>query len=466
MRETEFAIVGAGPAGLAAALTAADAGAHLTIFDEQPSPGGQIFRQPPATFREEGADRRPGHALRMAALAHPRIRFELGTTVWGILDDRSLAYSSAAGGGRLRARQVLLAPGCYDLPVAFPGWTLPGVMSAGGIQTMVKSQHLLPGRRFLLAGAHPLLLLVAAQLLKAGAQLEAVVFAQQLDLWEGIAQLPRLWGHWSKLAEAMACWRTLRTHGVPIRFGQVIVRAEGGEEVERAVLARANRDWSPRPGTEYTVPVDTIGIGYGFVPSTELAAQAGAAMRWEPGQGVWVVEHDQAMRTSLPGLLVAGEATGVAGADVAIEEGRLAGLTAAEALGYLSPAEAEHRRKAVTSSLSRQQRFASVLDRLCAPRPGLFRLVTEQTTVCRCECLTAGAVQQALADHPHLRTTDSVKLLTRAGMGLCQGRYCGRTVAHLVAEATAQPPTAVGAYRVRPPVKPIPIAHLLGERDL
>lgn len=466
MRETEFAVVGAGPAGLAAALTAADAGAEVTVFDEQHSPGGQICRQPPATFREEAADRRPGRALRMAALEHPRIRFALGTTVWGILDGRTLAYSNAAGSGRLRAKQVLVAPGCYDLPVAFPGWTLPGVMSAGGIQTMIKSQHLLPGRRFLLAGAHPLLLLVAAQLVKAGAELEAVVFAQQLDLWEGIAQLPRLWGQWGKLAEALECWQTLRKHGVPIRFGQVTVRAEGSAAVERAVLAQANQDWSPRPGTEYSVAVDTIGIGYGFIPSTELAVQAGAAMQWEPMHGVWVVHHDQSMRTNVPGLLVAGEATGVAGADVAMEEGRLAGLTALEALGYLNPVEIERRRRRVAGALSRQKRFATALDRLCAPRPGLSRLVTDETIVCRCESLAAGTIRQAMTDHPHLRTADSVKLLTRAGMGLCQGRYCGRTVAHLVAEATAQPLTEVGAYRVRPPVKPVPIAHLLSEGDL
>ncbi len=463
MQKTEFAVVGAGPAGLAAALTAAEAGATVTVFDEQQSPGGQIYRQPPPSFREDGADQRPGHALRMAALEHPRIHFELGTTVWGILDDRTLSYSNAEGGGRLQAEQVLIAAGCYDRPVPFPGWTLPGVMSAGGIQTMIKSQHLRPGHRFVLAGSHPLLMLVAAQLVKAGAVVEAVLFAQQPDLWAGISQLPRLWGHWGKMADGLSSLQTLRKHRVPIRFGQVIIRAEGSNEVERVVLSKAHPDWSPQPGTEYTVSVDTVGVGYGFVPSTELAAQAGAAMRWEPAQDAWVVRHDAAMRTNLPGLLVAGETTGVAGVDIALEEGRLAGLTAAEALGYLSPAEAGRRRQEVAGVLARQRRFAMALDSLCAPRPGLFRLLTDDTLVCRCESLSAGAIRQALADHPHLRTNDAVKLLTRAGMGLCQGRFCDRTVAHLVAEATGQHLTEVGAYRARPPVKPVPIAHILGE---
>lgn len=465
MLETELAIVGAGPAGLAAALEAAEAGARVTIFDEQVATGGQIYRQPPATMVVEEGGARPGQALRAAAEAHPQITIHLGATVWGFVGDRVLAYSNAQGGGRLRAGQVLLAPGCYDRPVAFPGWTLPGVMTAGGIQTLVKSQHLLPGERILLVGAHPFLLVVAAQLLRAGARLEAVVLAQKPQFWEALTMLPRLWGHGSKLREAWQSLRVLREQRVPLRFGQVVTRALGDQVVEGAVLAEADEAWRPIPGTEYRVTADTIGIGYGFLPSTELARQAGVATRWVKDQGGWVVECDAQMRTNLPGVLVAGEITGVAGAEVAMEEGRLAALTAAQALGYLSAAEAAERGAVIQGRLAHYCRFASALTQLSSPQEGLFSLVTPETVVCRCESLTAESICRSLSEHGHLRSSDSVKLATRAGMGLCQGRYCASTVAHLIAEATGQTQEQVGIYRARPPVKPIPIAHLVGVEE-
>ena len=487
--------MGAGPGGLAAALILADHGVDVVVIDEQARPGGQIYRQPPKSFEVHDSRVDKTHALGkeiLRAASDKTLRFRLETTVWGLfavgVDGVSAVQSApelgsvtqspaaavesapevglALSGGRgvelFRARRVLLAPGAFDLPVAFAGWTLPGVMAAGGIQAFVKSQRFLPGNRFCFVGAHPLQILIADQLANEGAEIAGVYFAQSRPSFsDAIKQLADVRNGWEKLWKSLGAWRRLQRAGIPISFGKIIVRAEGHDEVERAVVASVDDSWNVVPGTEETIACDTIGLNYGFLPSTELGRQAGCRHRWSAREGGWVLEHDEWMRSSQPYIYLAGEITGVAGADVAISEGRLAAVGLLKDLARIDPERANRMAASIWRKLRRERRFARALQDFSAPRfEALARLMSDETTVCRCEEISAGQVKLALRENPHLGTANAVKLFTRTGMGPCQGRFCALGVAGLIAAKTGNDISEIGPFTARPPTKPVPLADL------
>ncbi|MGC0415925.1 NAD(P)/FAD-dependent oxidoreductase [Embleya sp. AB8] len=485
----DLLVIGAGPAGLAAAVTAAGHGAHVLVVDEQPRPGGQIWRRPdpanPGPDPLASPAYAAGRALLTRAAAHPRVTFAHDTTAWGVFATRTDPDGWAAPPGTpvpagprvaihgpdgvqvLLPRALLLTAGAYDLPVPLPGWTLPGFLTVGGIQALLKGQRTLAGRRIVLVGAHPLLLIAAAQLVRAGADIAEVAFAQHLpapaDLIRALAALP---GNRAKVAEGVAALRTLRAAGVPIHTRTLLLRAEGEQHVTGAVLTRVDRNWRPLGGSSRTVRCDTIGTGYGFVPSTELARQAGCAADWNGPAGGWVLVHDEAMRTTLPDIWAAGELTGVAGAEHAVATGRRAALDIARRLELLSETGHDRELPPIRRELSATGRMAALLERTCAPhRAGLHALATDDTLLCRCEEITYAEVRCALRDNPGLDTADAVKLLTRTGMGPCQGRMCGPALTELLHQESHLPRESAGPFTARPPIKPLPVAALARAHD-
>ncbi|HHY94753.1 MAG TPA: FAD-dependent oxidoreductase, partial [Firmicutes bacterium] len=347
MEETELAVVGAGPAGLAAAGEAAGAGVHTVVIDENRLPGGQLFKQIHKFFgsAEHRAGQR-GFDIGTDLLTEVRaagVDIRLDTTAYGILPVDPAGCAGPVGcelellregrTGALRARKVVLATGANEKALAFPGWTLPGVLTAGAAQTLVNIHRVLPGRRVLMVGSGNVGLIVSYQLLQAGAQVVAVLEAQ-----------PRINGYGVHAAK-------VRRAGVAILTGHTVIRAEGEERVERAVVARVDENWCPVPGSEQMFPVDVICLAVGLAPVTELARLAGCECRYQPALGGWVPVHDENLQTAVPGLYIAGDLTGVEEASVALEEGRLAGLAVAEALGRLPQAEAEGRRQEIRSRL-------------------------------------------------------------------------------------------------------------------
>ena len=330
--QVDVAVVGGGPAGIAAAVAARRAGASVALIDEYAAPGGQIWRR-----RFDASDTRslPVEARRRIADFDASGAVLLaGRSVWGVPEPGVLLLTGGSP-ARVRAHAVVLATGAYDRPVAFPGWTLPGAMTAGGAQALAKGQGVLPGKRVLLAGAGPFLLPVAAQLQAGGAEIVAIAEATRRRDW--LAAAPRMAGYPGRLVE----YARYRTSVRRIAWGRVIVRAEGDGRVQRATIAKAGPDWAPRGG-ERTFEVDAVCTAYGFTPSVELARALGCDLR-EDG-----VAHDEDMATSVPGVFVAGEVSGIGGADLAQAEGELAGAMAAAAS---DGATVEHRELRARSTI-------------------------------------------------------------------------------------------------------------------
>jgi len=409
-----------------------------------------------------------GRALIRSAEASARIDWRFRQTVWGLFPEPD-AVRVCAAAMTVISRKVLVATGAYEMPVAFPGWTKPGVMGVGAIQTLVKSQHIVPGQTFVLAGSHPLLLLVADLLCKAGAQVREVAFARPrstfIEMLNGLAAIP---GNMSIFRETARALVNLAKRQVPIRFGRIIVSANGPDEGVRSVtLADCDTQWRITGGHR-DYDVDVLGIGYGLLPSTELCRQAGCSVIWRPLDGGWVVDHDGHQRSDVNRIYVAGEPAGIRGAKSAATEGELAALTIIQDMGH--GANLQREVKSVRRRIRSIRRFSDRVAALFAPRlVALAELADDETLICRCEDVRAGEVRRFLQDNTHATRINVVKLACRTGMGFCQGRYCQHTVAQFVAQASNQPTASCGYFSARALVKPTHLGDMLDglpENDL
>lgn len=470
----DLVIIGAGPAGLAALAMLNGHALTIHVIDEQQRAGGQIFRQPPQTFHVDNWMTGPlyenGKALLRAVESRTDINRHFNTTVLGIFDAdnpiKRVWLNGPNGSFTLETRTILIAPGCYDLPVAFPGSTLPGVMSAGGVQAFVKSQQIVPGRRFLFAGAHPLQLIVADQMLSAGGDIAAIVFSQPFHtVLKTLKQPGVLWRHRIKFLEIAKILGRMRAADVPVIFGHSIVKAQGDTMVTEGHIAPIGRDGRLNPARARMFSCDRIALCYGFLPSSELARQAGAAAEWDHQAGGWIISHDRHMRSSIPGLYVAGEITGVAGADIAAEEGRLAALGYLRDQGRLTDEKALAQQRAIETKLKDLRAFASLLRQLSAlPATVPDQLLSPETLICRCEGLTVADLEMVLLSEPSIITSDAVKLAGRFGMGLCQGRFCSHYVTRILSRRSGLDENKVGGFSARVPIKPVLIGDLLPKK--
>ncbi|MFG3009210.1 NAD(P)/FAD-dependent oxidoreductase [Streptomyces cinerochromogenes] len=452
-----LAVVGAGPAGLAGALAAAARGVRVTLVDAAEQAGGQFYRQPAPAL---GARRpqalhhqwRTWERLRDALARHRAAGLITHLTdhhVWcleresasGTVTVHALRGPAQEEGVTVRADAVLLATGGYERVLPFPGWTLPGVVTAGGAQAMLKGGLVLPGRRVVVAGTGPLLLPVATGLAAAGARVAALV--ESADPAALLRRAPALAAQPGKLAEGAGYAARLLRHGVRTLTRHTVVAAHGTGRLEAVTVAALDRDGRLRPGGARRIPCDTLAVGHGMLPHTDLAETLGCTLS---GTAVRV---DGEQRTDVPGVWAAGEATGVGGAALALAEGHIAGRSAAARLHGTAPDP--RRWAAADRARTRLREFATALDDVYAPPAGWADRVPDDTVVCRCEEVTAGQVRESAGalGAGDLRT---VKLLTRAGMGWCQGRMCGPAVAGL-----AGCPLTAGR---RPFARPVPLGVL------
>jgi bacterioferritin-associated ferredoxin len=348
----------------------------------------------------------------------------------------------------LRARRVILATGALERPFPIPGWTLPGVMTAGAVQTLLKASGIVPEGRIVLAGTGPLLWLLAAQLLRAGGRIEALLDTTPrrnfLRAWP--SALGFLLSPYFRKGLAL---RREVARQVRIVRGVTQLRAEGDGRLAMVAYAAGS-------GAERRMPADVLALHQGVAPNVNLAMAAGVAHRWHRIQLCWVPVLDAAGNSSIQGVAVAGDGAGIGGALAAEVRGRIAGRAAVEAIAPDRAARLPDR-QGLDQALSRVEAGRAFLDRVFAPPPQ-FRMPEGDTIVCRCEEVTAAQIAETVdmgAAGPN-----QLKAFLRCGMGPCQGRLCGLTVTELMAKGRGVSPDEIGYYRLRPPVKPIALAEL------
>jgi NADPH-dependent 2,4-dienoyl-CoA reductase/sulfur reductase-like enzyme len=452
-------VVGGGPAGLSAALAARRAGADVVLLDERPALGGQYFKQlgKPLAFAAGPTDAqfREGVAL-IEAVRAAGVRIVHEAAVWGAFAPDEIAATAPGLSAVYRARRVVVASGAYERGVPMPGWTLPGFMTTGAAQTLLRAYQVAPGRRVLVGGNGPLNLQVASELIRAGVEVAALVetapapgFARAGAVMAALRTGPDL------VRDGLVYLARLKRAGVPVLHGHAVVAAAGEGRVRAATVARIDADGRPVFGTEREFEVDAVCVGFGFQPSADLSRALGCAHRFDAARGMLVAVRDDDGRASLPEVFVAGDAGGLGGARIAQAQGWLAGAAAAADLGFpADPAETARRR----ADLARNRAFQDALWRIYAAPRITTQLAAPDTPVCRCEEATLAQVEAELADG--VRHAGSVKRRTRAGMGRCQGRYCGPVLAELAAARAGEAVGEFDLFAPRAPVKPVPIGAI------
>ncbi len=447
-------VIGAGPAGIAAATLLAEQGVDVVLLDEQPAPGGQIYRgierSSPALARILGPDYTHGAEL-AAALRASSVEYRPGSAVWQVTPEREVWLTRDGKSSLISARAIIIATGALERPVPVPGWTLPGVMTAGAVQILLKTAGLAP-HGLVLAGSGPLLYLLAAQCIAAGSPPATLI---DTTSWENqraaIRFAPTMLQADARrmVRKGLALKGAIRRAGIPTWRHATNLRVDGDGKVERISFVSA--------GQHRVVQAAIVALHEGVIPHQQMTRAIGCAHEWDARQRCFRPVLDAWGNSSVAGILVAGDGGGIGGAVAAEHAGRLAALEVLHQLGRASAAERDQRAAPYQRARAAQLALRPFLDALYAPREEILR-PADEVIVCRCEEVTAGQIREAARQGA--QGPNQAKSFLRTGMGPCQGRICGPAVTEILAGTLGRDPDAIGYYRIRPPLKPITIGEL------
>ncbi|MFC6335295.1 FAD-dependent oxidoreductase [Pseudomonas sp. CCM 7891] len=452
----DVVVVGAGAAGMAAATQMASQGLQVVLLDEQGSPGGQIYRgitlAPLARRDLLGPDYAHGNELAQA-LTSSSVRYEKGASVWQVTRDHQVSYLLDGRLHTLDAKAVLLATGAMERPFPIAGWTLPGVMSAGAAQILLKSSGLAPSEPVVLAGCGPLLYLLGWQYLRAGVPIKALVdTTRPEDYWRARRHLFAALRAWPYLRKGLELMRSLRSAGIA-HYGGAEQLAVEGEAAAQALTFSVS-------GKAQRIATRCVLLHQGVVPNIQFSQALRARHEWDLDQLCFRPVTDPWGELDVPGVYVAGDGAGIGGAQAAAVQGQLAALGIAAQLKAISIAERDDTARRVRVQLEANLRIRPFLDALYQPKEQ-NRIPADDVVVCRCEEVTAGELRRLVA--LGCAGPNQAKSFGRCGMGPCQGRMCGLTVTEVIAKARGVSAAEVGYYRIRPPIKPITLGELAGE---
>ena len=448
----ELIVIGAGPAGMAAALQAAHFGTDVAVIDDQPYPGGQVYRQvdhSPLTDADVlGTDYAYGKQ-QVLSFRQAKIDYIANASVWFIDDSGLIGVLLNDDCHSVRAQKVIIAGGAQERPMPFPGWQLPGVMTAGAGQVMLKSAGLIP-ESVVLAGSGPLLLLLVTQYLKAGVKIRALIDTRPVNSWvKSLRYLLSALSAIDYLIKGLRMVLAIRRAGIPVYRNVSDLRAEGDDQLEAIAFQSA--------GKPVRLETELLLIHQGVIPALQLSQLAGCEHTWDESQQCWTTRSNRWGKTSLDNVFVAGDGSKIIGARAANLSGRLAGLQVCYELNKLDESRRDKLAAPLRQSMNRHSSIRPFLDtfyRVTAE----FIVPADDTMICRCEEVYASEIRQ-VAQHGCLGPNQA-KAFSRCGMGPCQGRQCGQTVSAILAEAQQCSPKETGFYRVRPPIKPVTLGQL------
>jgi NADPH-dependent 2,4-dienoyl-CoA reductase/sulfur reductase-like enzyme len=438
---------------MAAAIAARRFGLEVTVIDDQPEPGGQIWRSVERTCRRDlilGPSYVEGRAV-TEAFRSSGATYQAGAQLWQIEPGFRAFVSRGRQAHVIEAKTVILATGAQERPIPFPGWTLPGVLTVGGAQILLKNAGEIPAGPVWIAGSGPLPLLYAVQLLRARGTVAGYLDTTPAGQWRAaLRHVPRALRSSGNLVKGLGWTMRLRASRTPVIAGVIEIEALGDERIK--ALRYRTKD-----GAVATVPADTLLVHEGVVPNLHATLSLDCTVAWNPAQDCYVPVVDRWGESSRENLFIAGDSAAIAGATAAQLRGELAALAVAVKVGRMSDAAATAAARPIRRKLDRELAIRPFLDALFKPRPQVFG-PTDDTIVCRCEEITAGEIR-ALA-RVGCPGPNQIKAATRAGMGPCQGRQCGYTVTRILATAQNRPPAEIGFFHVRPPLKPVTLGEL------
>jgi len=451
-------IIGAGPAGLSAAIQLAHLGVHSTIIDENVEIGGAIFKKPykglkNSAFRDEKTFIQAKKLYNEFEQLSSYIHLKLESEVMGNFPlTKDLAILQKGKIETISDQYLLISTGCYERAQPFPGWTLPGIMSVGGIQLQAKCGNVKPGNRAALIGTGPLLMVAAKQLHMAGVEVVAVVEAGKQ---KQIAKKSlNLMSNLKLLKEGIDYMAYLKKHKIPFYYGHGVVSAKGENGLEEIMIAPYNDKWEPVKEKSFSLEVDCVGIQYGYVPRVQLTQMLKCEHQYDSTRGGFFSTTDNWQRTSVEKIYSAGDSSGVYGSDIAMLSGKIA------ALGYLidsnqiSLMEAQKIANPMRKRMAKFQKFQHALNDFSGLKEGLMTLSKKDTIICRCEHVKQEAIDKAI--NLGVKNMSALKIRTRVGMGDCQGKMCGSYCNEYLAHKLNQTNEEVGWLKPRFPLTPIP----------